>query len=111
MSDYTEIVKGRIVDRQDGTPVSGAAVEVYDRDMLLNDYLGSAVTDEGGRFQVEFTSDVFKDSVFEDRPDVFVKVRRPATGATTKSKVFEELSGEMMDDDTEVLDLGDIPVD
>lgn len=110
MRDYTEIVKGRIVNRQDGTPVSGAVVEVYDKDMLLNDYLGSAVTDESGRFQVEFSSEVFKDSAFEDRPDIFLKIRKPATGETVKTGVFEEHSGEMVDDDTEVMDLGDVPV-
>jgi hypothetical protein len=112
MSEYIECVKGRIVDRQEGKPVSGAAVEVYDKDLLLNDYLGAAVTDENGRFEVEFSSDLFKDSVFEDRPDIFLKVRRPDTGETTKTEVFEELSGEMADDDSvEVMDLGDIPVD
>lgn len=112
MNDYTEIVKGRIVDKQDGAPVKGAAVEVWDKDMLIDDYLGTATTDRDGRFEVDFTWAEYKESVFEGRPDIFLKVRNPATGKTTKSKVFDELSGELADDDSEeVMDLGDVPVD
>jgi len=112
MRDYSEVVKGRIVTRKGGTPVEGAEVEVYDKDMLVDDYLGTAVTDREGRFLVDFTWANYKDGVFEGRPDIFLKVRNPATGETTKSKVFEELSGELAEDDSEeVMDLGDIPVD
>ena len=112
MRDYGEVVKGRIVDREGGAPVGGAKVEVYDKDLLIDDYLGTATTDEDGRFQVDFTWADYKDGVFEGRPDIFLKVLNPATGKTTKSKVYEELSGELADDDSEeVMDLGDVPVD
>lgn len=112
MRDYSEVVKGRIVTREGGTPVQGAKVEVYDKDLLIDDYLGTAVTDQEGRFQVDFTWANYKDGVFEGRPDIFLKVFNPATSKTTKSEVFEELTGELADDDSEeVMDLGDIPVD
>ena len=112
MTDYEEVVKGRIVDRKRGTPLEGANVEVYDKDLVLNDYLGAATTDRDGRFEVDFTWAEYKDSPFEGRPDIFLKVLNPTTGKTTKSKVFEDLSGELADDDSvEVMDLGDIPVD
>jgi hypothetical protein len=112
MSDYNEVVKGRIVSREGSAPVAGAEVEVYDKDMLIDDYLGKATTDRDGRFKVDFTWADFKDDPFEDRPDIYLKVRNPATGKTTKSKVFEELSGELAADDSEeVMDLGDVPVD
>jgi hypothetical protein len=112
MRDYAEVVKGRIVDREEGAPIEGAKVEVYDKDLLIHDYLGAATTDREGRFRVDFTWANYKDGVFEDRPDIFVKVVNPATGKTTKSKVFAELSGELANDDSEeIMDLGDIPVD
>ena len=112
MTDYQEVVKGRIVDRKRGTPVEGASVEVYDKDLVLDDYLGTAITDRDGRFEVDFTWAEYKDSPFEDRPDIFLKVLNPTTGKTTKSKVFKELSGELADDDSvEVMNLGDTPVD
>ena len=55
MNDYTEVVKGRIVDRHSGAPVKGAEVEVWDKDMLIDDYLGTVTTDRDGRFKVDFT--------------------------------------------------------
>ena len=112
MNDYTEVVKGRIVGRRAGAPVIGAEVEVYDKDMLIDDYLGTATADHDGRFEVDFTWAEYKDSLFDGRPDIFLKVRNPTTGKTTKSKVFYDLSGKLADDDSEeVMDLGDVPVD
>jgi len=112
MNDYTEVVKGRIVARDGGAPVKGAEVEVWDKDMLIDDYLGTVRTDQDGRFDVEFTWAEYKDSVFDGRPDIFLKVRNPTTGKTTKSKVYYDLSGELSDDDSEeVMDLGNVPVD
>lgn len=112
MHDYQEIVKGRIVDRKSGTPVKGARVEVYDKDMVLEDYLGVATTGADGRFEVDFVTSEFKHGPFEGRPDIFLKVLNPATGNQTKSKVFENLTGTLAEDDSvEVMDLGDTPID
>lgn len=112
MEDYTEVIKGRIVSKSGGTPVNHAEVEVWDKDLLMDDYLGTALTDEDGRFEVPFTWSQYKDSVFEGRPDIFLKVRNPNTGKTTKTEVYYELSGEVSDDDSEeVMDLGEIKVE
>jgi 5-hydroxyisourate hydrolase-like protein (transthyretin family) len=111
MTDYKEIVTGMVVSRDTGKPVSGAEVSVYDKDLLSSDHLGSAMTGDDGRFAVVFTWSQYKDSVFEGRPDIFVKVSNPATEQTTKSKVFEELSGTLDDSDNETMDLGRIEVD
>jgi hypothetical protein len=112
MCEYTEIVTGRIVERSGGKPVAGAVVEVYDKDLLLDDFLGNVTTDDEGRFRVDFTWADYKDTVFDGRPDIYLKVLNPGTGKKTKSKVFYDLSGVLSDDDSEeVMDLGDIPVD
>ncbi|MCP4675624.1 MAG: hypothetical protein GY854_09000 [Deltaproteobacteria bacterium] len=112
MADYKEIVKGRIISRESSAPLGGAEVKVFDKDVLLDDRLGEAVTDDNGYFQVEFTSSDFKGGSFEDRPDIYLKVKNPLTGKTSKSKVYDELSGEIGDDDeVETMDLGDVPVD
>ena len=111
---YKEIVTARVVSRQTHQPVDGAIVRVYDKDLVLDDFLGEATTDADGRFSVTFSSDDFKGLVtgFEGRPDIFVKVINPATGRTTKSKVFEELSGVLTKNDAEeIMDLGDVEVD
>jgi hypothetical protein len=111
MTDYEEIVTARIVDGA-GAPVKGARVEVWDKDMLIDDYLGTAVTGADGRFRVDFRWSDYKDSPFDGRPDIFLKVLHPTGGKSTKSKVFYELKGVLSEDDSqELMDLGDIPID
>jgi len=111
---YKEIVTGRVVSRQNHQAVAGAAVRVYDKDMVSDDFLGEVTSDPEGRFSVTFSSHDFKRHVtgFEARPDIYVKVTNPATGKTTTSKVFEELTGGLTKNDAEeIMDLGDIEVD
>jgi hypothetical protein len=111
---YKEIVTARVVSRHDHEPVSGATVRVYDKDLVLDEFLGEAITDADGRFGVTFSSDDYQGQVtgFEARPDIFVKVANPATGKTTKSKVFDELTGLLTRNDAEeIMDLGDVEVD
>ena len=111
---YKEIVTARVVSRQNRQPVSDATVRVYDKDIISDDFLGEATTGADGHFAVTFSSDDFKGQVtgFEARPDIFVKVANPATGKTTTSKVFEELTGNLTKNDAEeIMDLGDIEVD
>jgi hypothetical protein len=105
-------VKGRIVASESGAPVQGAVVEVWDKDMLIDDYLGTATTDENGRFEVDFTWAEYKDSFVEGRPDIYLRVKNPGTNKSTKSRVFYDLTGRVSEDDSEeVMELGDIPVD
>ena len=111
---YKEIVTARVVSRQDHQPVSGATVRVYDQDMVFDDFLGEATTDANGRFSVTFSSDDFQGQVtgFEARPDIFIRVTNPATGKTTKSETFHELTGLLTRNDAEeIMDLGDVEVD
>lgn len=112
MNAYKEVVTGRIVDRKRGEPIVGARVNVYDEDMLLDDYLGTAVTNRTGRFEVDFTTDDYRDGPFDGRPDIFLEVSNPTTGKTTRSTVFRKLTGVLAEDDSvEVMDLGDTAVD
>ena len=112
MTDYREVVTGRVVTDANA-PVSGATVEMYDKDMLQNDYLGSATTSADGRFEIAFNWSDFRNDfgLPEGRPDIFLKIRSPA-GKTTKTDVYHELSGELSDDDSEErMDLGDVKID
>ena len=112
MANWKEVVKGRIVMRDGGDPVKGATVQVWDKDLIINDYLGETKTDEKGDFLVQFSTEDFKDGVYEDRPDIFLIVRNPATGNKTKTKVYYDLEGELAKDDSEeVMDLGKVEDD
>ena len=109
MQDYTEILMGTVVSRADGKPIGGATVEVYDKDLLSSDHLGTANTDSDGRFRVAFQWSDYK-SIFEGRPDVFLKVTDPGSGKHLKSEVYSEVRGTLGDDDVETMDLGEVPV-
>ena len=39
--------------------IAGLRVEAWDKDMICNDLVGSAVTNEQGAFKIEFTSSYF----------------------------------------------------
>ncbi len=109
-SDYRDVVKGRMVD-ENSSPLLGVEVTIFDKDLLVSDNLGSCVTDADGCFQIEFTWRDYRDGPFEGRPDIFVKYVDPNRGKKGKSKVFEEIEGDLSDDDSiETIDLGDIVV-
>lgn len=110
MQDFTEILMGTVVRRENGAPITGATVEVYDKDLLSSEHLGTAHTDEDGRFRVAFLWSDYKSSIFEGRPDVFLKVTDPGSGQHMKSKVYSELKGLLSEDDVETMDLGEVPV-
>lgn len=110
MQDYTEILIGTVVGRESGKPIAGAVIEVYDKDMLSSQHLGTTHANAEGHFRLSFLWSDFKSSVFEGRPDIFLKVTDPANGKAMRSDVFNEVRGELDDDDVETMDLGEVAV-
>jgi hypothetical protein len=47
-------------------------VRAYDKDLIFDDYLGECETDADGRFEIQFTEDLFRD-LFERHPDVYLR--------------------------------------
>ena len=110
MQDYTEILVGTIVRRGADEPIAGATVEVYDKDLLSSQHLGTTHTDDVGHFRLAFLWSDYHQSIFEGRPDIFFKVTDPGTGQAMKSEVFAEVKGLLDDDDVETMDLGRVEV-
>jgi hypothetical protein len=48
-------------------------VRAFDKDLLSDDFLGTATTDETGRYQIGFSSESFRD-LFERHPDLYLRV-------------------------------------
>lgn len=69
-------IEGTVREAGSGRPLASLVVRAYDKDVMLDDHLGDAVTDESGRFEIRFTDLAFRD-VIEQRPDVYLKIFSP----------------------------------
>ena len=64
--------------RREGSeaPLVGVVVRAFDKDLVFDDSLGEARTDELGGFQIQFNDLDFRDAL-EQRPDVYLRVLSP----------------------------------
>ena len=69
-------ITGRVLDRRTQQGISGLRVEAWDKDMILDDLVGSAVTDARGVFRIEFGADYYRELFLDRQPDLFFKVYR-----------------------------------
>jgi hypothetical protein len=67
-------IKGRVVDQFTGDGIAGVRVEAWDKDLGLDDYLGSASTISDGSFSISFDESAFRDIFFDTRPDLYFRV-------------------------------------
>ncbi len=67
------VVAGVVRELESGRPLAGLVVRGFDKDLLSDDYLGSATTDAEGRYEISFGVEAFRD-LFERRPDLYVRV-------------------------------------
>ncbi len=65
---------GRVIHHQTSKGIAGLRVEAWDKDLVCNDSVGSALTDEQGTFRIEFDESNFKDLFLERQPDLFFKI-------------------------------------
>lgn len=58
------VICGRVISATGGDGIGNLTVRAFDRDWLQDDPLGEAITSDGGRFRIYYTSDDFKPTVF-----------------------------------------------
>src|SRR5687768_15249127 len=69
-------ITGRILEKESGLGVASLQVRAYDKDMIYDDLLGTAITDGEGRFELEYTERDFQE-LFEQQPDIYLEVYAP----------------------------------
>lgn len=74
MSLKTFHISGRVTHQQSQRSITNVRVEAWDKDLIFDELVGSAITDEHGHFNITFTEEHFQ-ACFPDRqPDLFFKV-------------------------------------
>jgi hypothetical protein len=70
-------VFGTIQEQETGRPLAGLIVRAFDRDLLFDDKLGFATTDDDGHFEIRFSREAFRD-VGESLPDLYLRIYDPS---------------------------------
>ncbi len=66
-------VLGTIEEEETGRPLANLIVRAFDRDLIFDDKVGFATSDDDGRFEIRFNRDDFRD-VGESRPDLYLRI-------------------------------------
>ncbi|MCZ8121746.1 MAG: C25 family cysteine peptidase [Microcystis sp. LE18-22.4A] len=69
-------ITGRIREKESGLGVRGLMVRAYDKDLLYDDLLGTALTNEEGRFEMVYSEKDFRE-LFECKPDIYLSIYAP----------------------------------
>jgi plastocyanin len=67
-------VSGIVCDKETKEGICGLQVEAWDKDKIFDDHLGKAITDEEGRFTIEFEASRFSKGYWERKPDIYFKI-------------------------------------
>jgi hypothetical protein len=78
-------ISGQVFEAETRIAIAGCRVRAFDKDvLLLDDALGTALTDDDGRFTIVTSSARFVD-VLEERPDIYLQILDADTDAVLYS--------------------------
>jgi hypothetical protein len=108
MSSKKIDISGRAIHRKTRQGIPDLRVEAWDKDLVFDDLVGTAVTDEEGAFQIEFTESHYRECFLDRSPDLFFKVfnQNNEQIASTEDSVLWNIESENIEVVIEV----DIPV-
>lgn len=74
MKKRTYRVQATLVHARTRQPLPGLRAELLDRDLICDDLVAGAVSDEHGRVSMTFDSTYFRELFFDRRPDLFFRI-------------------------------------
>jgi len=100
-------ISGKVRGKKSGTFLPGLVVEAWDKDAMIDDFLGKAITDAQGNFIIEFKPGYFKELSFDRNPDIYFKVFREDGGLLYDNKevrwnVGQDLAGILLEVEEDV---------
>ncbi|MEM6342457.1 MAG: trypsin-like serine protease [Bacteroidota bacterium] len=69
-------ITGQIREKESGLPVKGLKVRAYDKDLLWDDLLGVAYSDQEGKFELDYSAKDFQE-LWDAKPDIYLMVYAP----------------------------------
>ena len=66
-------ISGSVEEAETGRALAKLIVRAFDRDLIVDDKIGFATTDEDGRFEIRYRAEDFSD-LRESRPDLYLRV-------------------------------------
>ncbi len=66
-------ISGVVYERETKLPLPNMLVKAYDKDLIYDDLLGNAITNDAGRFEIKYATDDFKE-LFEKKPDIYFRI-------------------------------------
>lgn len=73
MANKKFTITGKVSGR-DKQALPNLRIEVWDKDLLVDDFLGEDRTDESGAFAISFTQEYFKELFLDREPDLYFKI-------------------------------------
>jgi hypothetical protein len=67
-------ISGFLIDGKSHQGIESLRIEAWDKDLIFDDLVGTAISNEQGAFQIEFGASHYQGLFLESRPDLYFKV-------------------------------------